>query len=441
MANPVGTALEEDRPEPRDIEAETAVLGAVLLNNKLWPEVSGRLTDQDFYRSAHQLLWQSMSRLAARGSALDLVTLRSDLSSHGHLDAVGGAVYIAQLLDGVPKSSNVPHYAGIVRDMSRLRAVLAIANKVKQEVFSGETATSVAEVAVSELMKQMEPPDDGAADIGPSVAEYVESLDDPNADAAAPTGFLDLDQTMGGGLRYKDVVILAARPSVGKSSLALSIARNTAGAGLGTAYFSLEMSRRSLTSRLLSEESKIPQQRLSDRRLTQDEYGRIAAAIESTRPLPLKVIDNAMTLGEITAWCHQLKQQPSGLKVVIIDYIQLIRSTTRMQNRENEVSAMSRAIKSLAKELDVVVIALSQLSRAPEGRKDKRPQLSDLRESGALEQDADVAMLLFREEMHDPSDENAGIAEVIIAKQRNGPTGVKRLYFAKDYSWFRNLLV
>lgn len=430
--------------DPRNIEAETAVLGAVLVNNALWPTAHAIISATDFYREAHQTLWMSMERVRSTGAAIDLITLSADLERLGKLDDIGGKPYIFKLLDGVPKSTNIEHYARIVREKARLRAIAATAERARREATEASelNSSAIVEQMMKELLVCSAPDSDGVVDIGPAVSAYVTSLDDPNAHIRIPTSFVDLDQMLDGGMRPKDMVIIAARPGVGKTSLAENIGTNVARDGSGVVMFSLEMDREALVGRLISSEARVPHSRLRGGRLTTEESLRLADAMESTSAMPFTIIDNANTLPQIFSWCHQLKQRPEGLSVVIIDYVQLIYiSGKRFESREKELAYISSELRRIARELDVVMVVISQLSRAPEGRKDKRPQLADLRETGALEQDAAVVMLIYRPEMHEPTEENRGIAEIIFAKQRNGDLGVKRLYFHKETSTFRNLAI
>jgi len=429
-----------DRSGLHNLEAEQALLSAVLLQADAWADAATVLSASDFFRSAHGRIWEAVERLRANRVAVDLVTVKDELGRSGELDAVGGPAYLASLLDGASRSTNVAHYAGIVREKARLRAVAQAAEALLESAcLAQEQAGSIVENGLQSLLAAVGTTIGGAVGVGPGAVAYVASLDDPTAGVAVPTGYRDIDETLAGGIRRQEMAIVAARPSVGKTAFALGIARAAAAAGTPSAVFSLEMSTEALMARMIGAESKIGMSRLRAKALVERDYDRLGAAVAVFHDIPMVLIDSAYTLAQIAAWCDRLRQREEGLGLIVIDYIQKL--IVEADNRSGAMSVLSGRLKQLAKQQDVPLVALSQLSRAPEDRRDKRPQLSDLRESGALEQDADIAMLLFREEMHAATEENRGIAECIIAKQRNGPTGVRRLYFNSECAWFGNLAV
>lgn len=429
-----------DRTLPYSLDAERATLGAVLISPSLWPEAASIVSSAEFFRDAHRRIWEAMVRLHEAGITPDFVTLKNELARTGELEEVGGPVYIASLVDGVPRSTNVADYAGIVREKAALRALVAAGNQVCQAAYEAEmSAAVIAEMGAQGLQAAAGQAIGGPVGLGDAVGAFVRSLEDPESTGTIPTKLADVDAALAGGLRRGQLCILAARPSVGKTAMALGIGLHTGLAGTSTAVFSLEMSTEELAGRAAAWEARVSGHRLRSRTmLTEQIYGKISVAWSRLSGASLVILTNAVTLPQVDAWVQRLKQREEGLTLVIVDYLQLLVHGSP-ESQVNAVSAISRGLKRIAIAHDVAVLALSQLSRAPEGRKDKRPQLSDLRDSGALEQDADVTLLLYREEMHAPSDSNAGIAEVIIAKQRNGPTGVHRVVWLAEYMRFEDL--
>ena len=430
-----------ERPLPHSLDAERAVLGAVLAYAERWPDAAAVLTGDEFYRAAHQTVWDAMRQLKTDAVTIDFLTVKELLARKGTLDGVGGPAYLAALTDAVPRSANVAHYAGVVKEQARLRALIAAGQQIVADAeASGMPADAVLEAGTRALLRLAVPTETDATPIGQAVANYLTTLDTDAASLVTPTGYADVDDLLAGGFRHGDLTIVAARPSVGKTAFALWSAITAAQKGKPSVFFSLEMSRDALVARAVSGMARVSGYRIAKRTLSPTDYEKILAAVTAFEAMPLLVHDAAQTLTQIAAWVERLQQRPEGLACVVVDYLQLLLPEgRRTQGRHEDVAAISRGLKRLARESNVALVALSQLSRAPEARTDKRPHLSDLRESGALEQDADVAILLFREEMHKPTDENSGVAEAIVAKHRNGPTGVTRLAFLKDLMKFENL--
>src|SRR6187401_824364 len=388
-----------------------------------------------------------MIALSERSHAIDFVTLKEELSRGGDLDEVGGPAYVAGLADGVPRATNVEYYARIVKEKSTLRSLIYAASKIVSNAYEAdqesdlildEAESAIFAVADDRLKSGFVAMRDLVKDSFPKIEKLFEQK---RLITGVPTGFVDLDE-MTRGFQGGDLIIVAARPSMGKTSLVLNIAQHVAIQPEHTVgFFSLEMSKESLFLRLLTAEAQIDSHRLMSGAIGQKDYGRISHALETLSAMKL-YIDDTANIGvlEMRAKCRRL-QSEHGLNLIVVDYIQLMSGRGRFENRTLELASISRSLKGLAKELNIPVVVLSQLSRAPEARSDHRPQLSDLRESGALEQDADVVMLLFREDAYtrDPNNPDAGTAELILAKQRNGPTGVVRLAFLREQTRFANL--
>ena len=438
-----------DRALPHNLEAERSVLGSILLHNEAFDQAAEVIDSSDFYRDAHRRIFDKMVKLAERGNAIDLVTLNEELGRSGDLDEVGGPAYITALVDGVPRSMNVEHYARIIKEKATLRNLIFSANKILATAYAGEEDPEVildqAEHAIFAIA------DDKVRDGFVSLRDLAQSSLDTIEQLHArkelvtgvPTGFTDLDE-MTSGLQPSDLVIVAARPSMGKTSLVLNIAQHVGTKTSKTVgLFSLEMSKEQLFLRMLTAEARIDAQRMRRGYLGERDWGRLSQAIGTLSEAKI-FIDDTPSIGvlEMRAKSRRLASQHS-LDLIIIDYIQLMQGRGRFENRTLELASISRSLKALAKELSVPVVVLSQLSRAPESRADHRPQLSDLRESGALEQDADVVMFIYREDMYadksQPPAEGDGVAELIIGKQRNGPTGVVKLAFIREFTRFENL--
>jgi len=441
-----------DAPErtlPHNLEAERSVLGAILLHNEAFNLAAEVIDTEDFFRVAHRRIFDKMVKLAERGDAIDLVTLKEELGRSGDLEEVGGPAYITALVDGVPRSANVEHYAKIIKEKATLRSLITSANKILSTAYDAEEEADVildqAEHAIFAIA------DDkirsgfvSLKDLAQGSLDTIEKLHArKELVTGVPTGFTDLDE-MTSGLQPSDLVIVAARPSMGKTSLVLNIAQHIGTkTDMTVGLFSLEMSKEQLFLRMLTAEARIDAHRLRGGFLGERDWGNLAQAI-GTLTAAKVFIDDTPSIGvlEMRAKCRRLKSE-HGLHLVIVDYIQLMQGRGRFENRTIEVASISRSLKGLAKELSVPIVVLSQLSRAPEARSDHRPQLSDLRESGALEQDADVVLFIYREDQYgdknQPATDVQGVAELIIGKQRNGPTGVVKLAFIREFTRFENL--
>jgi len=445
MADTVVAAAE--RSLPHNLEAERSVLGAILIHNDAFNMAAQVIDAADFYRDAHRRIFNRMVALSERGQAIDYVTLKEELARNAELDDVGGPAYVASLSDGVPRATNVEYYARIVKEKSTLRNLIFAANKILTNAYGAdqesdlvldEAESAIFAVAEDRLKAGFVPMSDLVRDSYPKIEQLFEQK---RLITGVPSGFVDLDG-MTRGFQAGDLVIIAARPSMGKTSLALNIAQYVALQPDHTVgIFSLEMSREALFLRLLTSEAQIDSHRLMSGAIGQKDYGRISHALEVLNAMRMHIDDTAnVGVLEMRAKARRL-QAEHGLHLLVVDYIQLMTGRGRFENRTLELAAISRSLKGLAKEINVPVVVLSQLSRAPEARADHRPQLSDLRESGALEQDADVVIMIYREDAYnrDPNHPDAGTAELILAKQRNGPTGVVRLAFLREQTRFANL--
>ena len=436
-----------ERMLPHNLEAERSVLGAILVHNDAFNLAVQVIDSTDFYRDAHRRVFEKMIALNERAQAIDFVTLKEELSRGGELDEVGGPAYIASLADGVPRATNVEYYARIVKEKSTLRALITAAGKILTNAYEADQESDLildeAESAIFAVADdRLKAGFISMRDLVHSTYPKIElAFEQKRLITGVPTGFVDLDE-MTRGLQPGDLVIVAARPSMGKTSLVLNMAQYVAAQPEYTVgFFSLEMSKESLFIRLLTSEAQIDSHRLMSGAVGHKDYGRISHALESLSGMKL-YIDDTANIGvlEMRAKSRRL-QSEHGLHLIIVDYIQLMSGRGRFENRTLELAAISRSLKGLAKELSVPIVVLSQLSRAPEARSDHRPQLSDLRESGALEQDADVVALIYRDDVYnkDPNNPDAGTAEIIVAKQRNGPTGVVKLAFLREQTRFANL--
>lgn len=439
-----------ERTLPYNLEAERAVLGAILVHNEAFEAACETITAEDFFREAHQRMFRAMVSLHDQREVIDFVTLKNVLGRIGDLDEVGGPAYIASLADGVPRATNVENYAKIVKEKSTLRALIYAANKVLTSAYDSELdAATILDFAESEILAIGEQKDKRQfAEMHTVVSRNYERLeqvfDRKGLISGIATGFTDLDE-MTRGLQSANLILIGARPSMGKTSLVLNIAQHVAQPHREqhVGFFSLEMSESELFMRMLSSEAQIDSHRIQSGALGQKDFGRLTAAMESLRNLHLHIDDTAnISLREMRSKARRLKNE-HGLHMLIVDYIQLMESAAneRYENRTVELGKISRGLKGLSKELDVPVVVLTQLSRGPESRSDHRPQLSDLRESGALEQDADVVILVYRDDAYnrDPNNPDAGIAELNVAKARNGPTGVVKLAFLREQTRFANL--
>jgi replicative DNA helicase len=442
------TVVAAERSLPHNLEAERSVLGAILIHNDAFNTAAQVIDAGDFYRDAHRRVFTRMVDLNERGQAIDFVTLKEELARNGELEDVGGPAYVASLSDGVPRATNVEYYARIVKEKATLRSLIFAANKILTSAYEAEqepdllldaAESAIFAVADDRLKGGFVPMSELVRESYPKIEQLFEQK---RLITGVPSGFADLD-TMTRGFQAGDLIIIAARPSMGKTSLALNIAQHVAMLpDRGVGVFSLEMSRESLFLRLLTSEAQIDAHRLMSGAIGHKDYSRISHALETLNAMRLFIDDTAgIGVLEMRAKARRL-QADQGLSLLVVDYIQLMSGRGRFENRTLELGAISRSLKGLAKELSVPIVVLSQLSRAPESRSDHRPQLSDLRESGALEQDADVVIMIYREDAYnkDPESPNAGTAELILAKQRNGPTGTVRLAFLREQTRFANLV-
>ncbi|MGM0877073.1 MAG: replicative DNA helicase [Bacillota bacterium] len=434
-----------DRIPPQNIEAEQAVLGAIFLQPSSLTLASELLIPEDFYRASHQKIYNAMLTLSDKGEPVDLVTVTSELADVNLLEEVGGVSYLSDLANSVPTAANIEYYGKIVEEKSILRRLIRTATSIAQDGYSREDEVEVLlNEAEKTIMEVAQRKNAGAfqniKDVLVQTYDNIELLHDRKGDVTGiPTGFAELDK-MTAGFQRNDLIIVAARPSVGKTAFALNIAQNVATkTDENVAIFSLEMGADQLVMRMLCAEGNIDAQRLRTGSLTPEDWGKLTMAMGSLSNSGIYIDDTpGIRVSEIRAKCRRLKQE-TGLGMILIDYLQLIQGSGRSDNRQQEVSEISRTLKELARELKVPVIALSQLSRGVEQRQDKRPMMSDIRESGSIEQDADIVAFLYRDDYYDKESENKNIIEIIIAKQRNGPVGTVSLAFVKEYNKFVNL--
>ncbi|MEA4943397.1 MAG: replicative DNA helicase [Propionicimonas sp.] len=430
-----------DRTPPQDVQAEQSVLGAMLVSKDAIGEVGEIVKGHDFYRPAHELIFNAIVDLYGRGEPADAITVADELTKRGELGRVGGHIYIHELLSTVSIASNATYYAEIVREKAVLRRLVEASIRIAQLGYSGQgdvnTIVDAAQQAIYQVSEGKAGEDyEPLSALMESTLDEIEALSSHGIMAGVPTGFVELDE-LTNGLHPGQMVIIAARPGVGKSTLGLDFARAAAiGHGLCSAFFSLEMTKTEIVMRLLSAEAQVPLHDIRRGHMSDENWARIARKTGDISSAPLFIDDSPnLTMMEIRSKARRMKQR-NDLKLVIVDYLQLMSSGKRVESRQLEVSEFSRQMKLLAKELDVPVIALSQLNRGPEQRTDKRPMLSDLRESGSLEQDADVVLLLHRDDMYNNSSERSGEADFIVAKHRNGQTRTVTVAFQGHYSRF-----
>ena len=445
----------QENVPPQDIEAEQAVLGAIFLDAEALVEAMAQIEPQDFYRRAHQIIFRSMIALNDRNENIDIITLKSQIESENTLEDVGGISYLTELSQVTPTASGVAHYAKIVKDKSTLRELIQAATKIVKEGYSQEgSVEEIVEAAEKGILNVSEKRNStgfqAISDVLNSTMEHIDRLSQQNEEITGlPTGYPELDK-MTAGLQPEELIILAARPAVGKTAFALNIAQN-----IGTrtdrsvAIFSLEMGAESLVNRMLCAEGTIEAGHLRTGQLTEQEWHNLIMAMGSLSNTSIFIDDTpGIKVSEIRARCRRLAQEKGNLGLILIDYLQLIEGSGR-ESRQQEVSEISRKLKKLAKELKVPVIALSQLSRSVEQRQDKRPVLSDIRESGSIEQDADIVAFLYREDYYqrqgteeDKNEEEQAVndvIEVIIEKNRSGARGTVELLFKKEYNKFASI--
>ena len=434
-----------ERTPPYDLLAEQSALGGMLLSKDAVADVTGLLRGADFYIPKHEVIYEAVLELYSRGEPTDVITVTDELTKKGELQRAGGAEYLHTITSIVPTAANASFYAEIVGEKALLRRLVEAGTRIVQMGYAAEgDAIDLVNVAQSEIygvtgVEQAEDYVPLSLAVEAAVDEITKAQAMPDGMLGVRTGFKELDE-MTNGFSGGQMVIIAARPAMGKSTLALDVARNAAvHEAAPTVFFSLEMGRAEIAMRLLAAEAMIPMQALRKGDLDNRDFQKLAATQARVHEAPLFIDDSPnLTLVEIRAKCRRLKQQ-HGLKMVVIDYLQLLSSGKKVESRQQEVSEFSRALKLLSKELDVPVVALSQLNRASEQRADKMPAISDLRESGSLEQDADMVILLHREAVNDRDNPRAGEADFILAKQRNGPTGTVTVAFQGLYSRFQDM--
>lgn len=442
------TDISLERTLPSNLEAERSILGAILLDDKAVHTVFEILKPQDFYLDSHRRIFDKMIQLMNKSRAIDLITLKDELQRASELESVGGAAYLASLTDGLPRALNIEFYADIVKEKSTLRRLIQVSNETMARSYQDEEPAREIlehmEKAVFDIANQQF--HTGFSPISPVVSDVfkeIEELSNRKAPVTGlETGFADLDR-MTAGMHPSDLIIVAARPGLGKTSFCLNIAEHVAiRKHKVVAIFSLEMSKEQLVKRLLCSEARIDAHRVNTGYLNKDDWQRLSRASGDLSETKIFIDDTAsVTVSELRSKSRRLALE-HGLDLIIVDYLQLMSgSAQRIENRTQEISQISRGLKGVAKELSVPLIAVSQLSRAVESRtgEHRRPQLSDLRESGSIEQDADLVLFIYREEMINPTEENAGLAELIIGKQRNGPIGSIQLAFSKQFTKFDNL--
>ncbi|MBU6347743.1 MAG: replicative DNA helicase [Actinomycetales bacterium] len=430
---------------PQDLVAEQSVLGAMLLSKDAIADVIEHLHENDFYKPAHTTIYAAILDIYGRGEPADAITVSNYLTKAGTINNVGGASYLHTLVAGVPTAANASYYARIVTERAVLRRLVEVGTRITQMGYSGDNEIDVlvdrAQAEVFDVTKQRQSEDyQPLSVIVPKTLEEIEAIEGHGGQLlGVPTGFSGLDEITH-GLHGGQLVIIAARPGMGKSTLALDLARSASVKNdLTSAIFSLEMSRNEIAMRLLSAEATVNLNAMRGGNLTSADWDRVARRMGAISQAPLFIDDSPnMTMMEIRAKARRLKQR-HDLKLIIIDYIQLMSSGRRVESRQVEVSEFSRSLKLLAKELDVPVVALSQLNRGPEQRQDKKPMLSDLRESGSLEQDADMVILLHREGFYEPESQRRGESDFILAKHRNGPTGTITVAWQGHYSRFSEM--
>lgn len=438
------------RVPPHSVEAEQSVLGGLLLDNSAFDRVTDILADDDFYRFDHKIIWQHITRLIGLARPADVVTVNESLASAGKAEEVGGVAYLNALAHNTPSAANIRRYAEIVRERSMLRKLVSVADEIAAGAFNpqGKEARQLldeAESRVFQIAQEGARGTNGFQEIQPLLSQVVERIDElyhreGDSDVTGvPTGFSDLDR-MTSGLQPGDLVIVAGRPSMGKTSFSMNIGEHVAiEQGLPVAVFSMEMGAVQLAMRMLGSVGMLDQHRMRTGKLTADDWPRLTHAVQQVQEAQIYIDETpALSAMEVRARSRRLARQCGQLGLIIIDYMQLMSASSAGENRATEISEISRSLKGLAKELQCPLIALSQLNRSLEQRPNKRPVMSDLRESGAIEQDADVILFIYRDEVYNPDSPDKGTAEIIIGKQRNGPIGTVRLTFQGSSTRFLN---
>lgn len=442
------TQLEQLKLPPHSIEAEQSVIGSLLLENRAWDRIVDKITEQDFYHQAHRTIFKVLHELSKKNSPFDVLTVADALKNISELDNIGGELYLFELVKNTPSATNVTAYAEIVRERSILRQLITIANEIADNAFhpQGQESSGILDSAEQKIFQIAEQGSRGSGPI--SITQYlakaterIDTLYHSNLSVTGvPTGFTDFDE-MTSGLQEGDLIIVAGRPSMGKTTFAMNIAENAAIKNQHPVLvFSMEMPGEQLALRMMSSLGRIDQHRVRNGKLHDEDWPRITSAVSMLSEAPMFIDDTpALSPAEVRARARRLVREHGKIGLIVVDYLQLMTVPGYKENRTNEISEISRSLKALAKELHVPVIALSQLNRSLEARGDKRPQMSDLRESGAIEQDADLIVFIYRDEVYDDKSLDKGKAEIIISKQRNGPIGKVFLAFLGQYTVFENL--
>lgn len=445
--DPVMSAL---RLPPHSIEAEQSLLGGLLIDNTVWERVGDIVNEADFYRDDHRRIFRQIARLVELGKPADVVTVYEALEKNGEAEHVGGLAYLGEIANSTPSAANVRRYGEIIRERAILRRLVSVGDQIAASALtpSGKDAKTLldeAEAKVFEIAEAGARTVSGFVPIQPILGQVVDRIqelydrDSPAGITGVPTGLADLDEKTS-GLQPSDMIVLAARPGMGKTSLALNIAETVAvEAGLPVAVFSMEMPGTQLATRFLSSVGRIDQHKIRTGKLNDEEWQRLTYALGKLHEAPIYIDETpGLNPTDLRARCRRLHRQCGRLGLIVIDYLQLMTSLKESDNRSAELSEISRSVKSLAKELHVPIIALSQLNRSLEQRPNKRPVASDLRESGAIEQDADIIMFIYRDEIYNPDSPDKGMAELIISKHRNGSTGTIRMTFLGEFTRFEN---
>ncbi len=435
---------------PHSVEAEQSVLGGLLLENIAWDKIGDVVHEDDFYRHDHRLIFRRIGKLIEHAKPADVVTVAEALENSGELNSAGGLAYLGMLAQNTPSTANIRRYAEIVRERAVMRKLVEVGSTIAESAFtpSGRTTTQLldeAEAKVFEIAEAGARGKKGFVPIQPLLTEVVEKIDilfhrdNPNDVTGIPTGFHDLDEKTS-GLQPGDLIIVAGRPSMGKTAFSINIAENVAlQTGLPVAIFSMEMGGTQLVMRMIGSVGRLDQHKLRTGRLQDEDWQKMTYALGKLNDAPLYIDESAaLSSMDLRSRARRLYRQAGKLGLIVIDYLQLMSANREGENRATEISEISRSLKALAKELDVPVIALSQLNRSLEQRPNKRPVMSDLRESGAIEQDADLILFIYRDEVYNPDSPDKGSAEIIIGKQRNGPIGMVRMTFLGEYTKFEN---
>lgn len=445
-------SLESLKLPPHSVEAEQSVLGGLLLENEALDKIADILSGNDFYRHDHRLIFQHISKLIEHSKPADIVTVAESLESTAELSGVGGLAYLGALAQNTPTAANIRRYAEIVRERAVMRKLVEVGSGIAESAFSpqGRDAQQLldeAEARIFQIAEGGKRSSEGFVDIKvllPQVADRIDQLfqrDNPNDVTGIPTGFTDLD-SMTSGFQPGDLVIVAGRPSMGKTAFSLNVAENVAlDTGLPVAVFSMEMAATQVAMRMIGSVGRLDQHKMRTGRLEDDDWVHLTTALGKLNDAPIFIDEGAgLASFDVRARARRLHRQCGKLGLIVVDYLQLMSAPANRQseNRATEISEISRSLKALAKELDVPVVALSQLNRSVEQRPDKRPVMSDLRESGAIEQDADLILFIYRDEVYNAESPDKGTAEIIIAKQRNGPIGRLKLTFLGEHTRFEN---